>query len=209
MFKAHYSLICRAFGAVGSFCLIALFHHACVATAKDCRSPLSQLHFSNALVLHTFPHLRVLAWIDLCKPLAPNLLPPPNDIICVLIDPMSPPLAELTAPRCRLYRLQLKALMVPFLHTVRWLLCAGRNIKLIARNQGTTHHHACCVGVTSSGKTFTMATMMKLSLEHLFNLIAEMQDRFFLLRLSMLEIYNEVSNCGQMSVVALSSDLNT
>lgn len=52
-----------------------------------------------------------------------------------------------------------------------------------------------CPGVTSSGKTYTMATIMQLSLEHLFSLISDAHDKFFLLRLSMLEIYNEVSHC--------------
>lgn len=38
------------------------------------------------------------------------------------------------------------------------------------------------------------AGLIAMSLEHLFSLIAHNSDRYFLLRLSMLEIYNEVIN---------------
>jgi centromeric protein E len=57
-----------------------------------------------------------------------------------------------------------------------------------------------CVGVTGSGKTYTMlgearrAGLIAMSLEHLFHLIGQNSDRYYLLKLSMLEIYNEVIN---------------
>lgn len=77
-------------------------------------------------------------------------------------------------------------------------------ITLTARLQSGTGE--LCPGVTSSGKTYTMATMMQLSLEHLFSLISDAHDRFFLLRLSMLEIYNEVSPGAVESCVSAVQD---
>lgn len=38
------------------------------------------------------------------------------------------------------------------------------------------------------------AGLIAMSLEHLFSLIAQNADRYYLLRLSMLEIYNEIIN---------------
>jgi hypothetical protein len=55
-------------------------------------------------------------------------------------------------------------------------------------------------GVTSSGKTHTMIGLpdqpglVPQALEHLFSLIEQTRNRFFLLRFSMIEIYNEVIN---------------
>lgn len=55
-------------------------------------------------------------------------------------------------------------------------------------------------GVTSSGKTHTMMGqrgepgLVPLALQHLFQLIDGARDRFFLLKFSMLEIYNETIN---------------
>jgi hypothetical protein len=55
-------------------------------------------------------------------------------------------------------------------------------------------------GVTSSGKTHTMMGhpgepgLVPLALQHLFRLIEETRERFFLVKFSMLEIYNETIN---------------
>jgi centromeric protein E len=55
-------------------------------------------------------------------------------------------------------------------------------------------------GVTSSGKTHTMMGhsgepgLVPLALQHLFRLIQETRERFFLVKFSMLEIYNETIN---------------
>ena len=61
-------------------------------------------------------------------------------------------------------------------------------------------------GVTSSGKTHTMmgndeeSGLVPRTIQHVFDLIEQHPDKEYLLRLSMLEIYNEVGSMPMQSL---------